>query len=178
LKVSSHYRVYTDGASSGNPGPAGIGVVVERDGEVLAKLSRYVGETTNNVAEYLAFLYGLGKALELGARDVIFLSDSDLLVKQVKGIYRVKDRKLRDLHRRVMERVRRFRSFNIEHVNRRENSTADGLARRAISSFRSGTGGSGEGRSSSQGRSAEQAGRLRPPQGGEESPSSAGQDAG
>lgn len=161
--MTNRFRAYTDGASSGNPGPSGIGVVIERDSEVLAEFSSYIGETTNNVAEYLAFICGLEKVSELGIEDISFFSDSELMVRQVKGIYKVKNRKLKELHRRAMGRIESFRSFNIEYIDRSKNCIADGLARYAIRSFRSEV---KTGSNSFGGRPDEQAGRPHFPKGG------------
>ena len=162
MKPGYRFKAYTDGASSGNPGPSGIGIVIERNGEVLMEFSIYVGETTNNVAEYLAFICGLEKVSELGIEEVSFFSDSELMVMQIKGMYKVKDRKLKYLHRRAMGKIEGFRSFNIEYIDRRNNCIADSLARYAIRSFRS------EAKASSnlpEGRPAEQAGRPHSPKG-------------
>ncbi len=130
----SKIRIYTDGASSGNPGPSGIGVVIEFDGRTV-EISRSIGKGTNNVAEYRALIAGLEKARELSGgspKDVEIFSDSELLVRQLNGIYRVKDLNLRRLWEKVNELLKGFRSYRIIHISREENMRADELAKRAI----------------------------------------------
>jgi len=125
--------LHTDGASRGNPGPAGVGVVLsDADGRVLAEVARFLGETTNNQAEYAALLEGLRQALELGAEEVLVRSDSELLVRQILGEYHVRNPKLRPLFETAKELLRRFRSWRIEHVPREANARADELANLAI----------------------------------------------
>jgi len=126
-------RIHTDGAARGNPGPAGIGVLLaEPDGRVVERLHRYVGEATNNVAEYLALLAGLQRAYELGYREAELFSDSELLVRQLEGRYRVRHPKLRPLFEAAQERIARFKEFRIRHVPRAENAEADALANLGI----------------------------------------------
>jgi len=125
--------IYVDGASRGNPGPAGVGVFLQgADGVFSRESFEYIGEATNNVAEYRALLLALRKARALGARAVTVFSDSELLVKQLKGEYRVRDPKLLALHRKVCAYLPLFPSFRIEHVMREQNRKADELANRAI----------------------------------------------
>lgn len=123
----------TDGASRGNPGPAGIGVVIEVDG-TGQRLERfaYIGETTNNVAEYRALLLALAEAEKLSPPAVTVRSDSELLVRQLNGEYRVKSPLLKPLFLDAVRRLRRFPSARILHVGREENVQADLLANRAI----------------------------------------------
>jgi ribonuclease HI len=133
--------VNCDGAARGNPGPAGIGVVVATtDGEVLATIAEGLGETTNNVAEYTAALEGLRRAAELGASDVLLRSDSELLVKQLRGDYKVKAAHLRDLYREVMAEATRFASIRFEHVPRERNRDADRLANQGVDGWLSAEG--------------------------------------
>jgi ribonuclease HI len=121
--------VETDGASRRNPGPAGIGAVVRTpEGEVLAELAEGIGETTNNVAEYTAALEGLRRAADLGATDVELRADSNLLIEQLAGRYRVKAAHLRPLHEAVLGQARRFERIVYRHVPREENTHADRLA--------------------------------------------------
>ncbi len=108
--------VESDGASRGNPGPAGAGYFVSQDDRVLAKGKRYLGITTNNVAEYRGMIMGLEKALELEAEGVRALSDSLLVVRQIQGHYRVRKDHLKPLHRRCMDLASRFGSFSVEYV--------------------------------------------------------------
>ena len=125
--------VRTDGASRGNPGPAGVGVVLEIEGESRwIERASYIGEATNNVAEYRALLLALGEAEKLVPSSLTILSDSELLVRQIRGEYRVKSDLLRPLHREVLERLRGFPRARIVHVGREENRAADRLANRAI----------------------------------------------
>jgi ribonuclease HI len=118
-----------DGAARGNPGPAGIGVVIAAsDGTVLDTIARGIGETTNNVAEYTAVIEGLRRASALGAQDVLVRSDSRLLVEQLSGRYRVKAPHLQRLHGEALELARRFARIRFEHVPRGRNAEADRLA--------------------------------------------------
>jgi len=123
----------TDGASRGNPGPAGAGVVIEAEGTAdRIEISEYLGETTNNVAEYRALLLGLRRAEALSPSSLTIYSDSELLVRQVVGEYRVKSLRLRPLFQETVQRLRRFPSARILHVGRGQNVEADRLANRAI----------------------------------------------
>jgi ribonuclease HI len=125
--------IYIDGASRGNPGQAGAGVLISDDeGRKLDRISRFLGHKTNNEAEYGALLLGLGEAKRLGAASVRVFTDSELIARQVQGTYRVKDEKLKMLHRRVMENVREFSSFQIDSIPREQNREADDLANKAI----------------------------------------------
>jgi ribonuclease HI len=123
----------TDGASRGNPGPAGIGVVIEAEdsGESL-EMCAYIGETTNNVAEYRALNLGLEEAGKLDPSALTVLLDSELLVRQLSGEYKVRAEHLRPLHGDACRRLRRFPGVRILHVRREENMKADLLANRAI----------------------------------------------
>ena len=118
-----------DGAARGNPGPAGAGaVVVAPDGTVLAEVAEGLGETTNNVAEYTAAIRGLEEAARLGALRVLLRSDSQLLINQLNGRYRVKTAHLVPLHRRIRDLVSSFERVTFEHVPRAQNAEADRLA--------------------------------------------------
>jgi ribonuclease HI len=121
--------VNCDGAARGNPGPAGIGVVIaEPDGTVIDTIAEGLGETTNNVAEYTAVLRGLRRVAALGAAEVLLRSDSRLLIEQLKGHYRVKAPHLRPLHAEILALVPRFDRIRFEHVPRERNADADRLA--------------------------------------------------
>jgi len=121
--------VETDGAARNNPGPAGIGAVVRTpDGEVLGEIAEGLGETTNNVAEYTAVIRGLEEAKRLGAHEVLLRSDSQLLINQLTGRYRVKAPHLQPLHRRVRALLAAFAKVDLEHVPRERNVEADRLA--------------------------------------------------
>ncbi len=126
-------RVYTDGAARGNPGPAGAGVHIEdARGRPLAEASQFLGEATNNVAEYRALLLGLERARELGAKEVEIRADSELVVRQMTGEYRVRNAGLQDLHRQARVLEQAFQSVKYVHIRREENDAADRLANRAI----------------------------------------------
>jgi ribonuclease HI len=122
-----------DGGSRGNPGPAGIGVVLRAtDGTQLLTLGRFIGRATNNVAEYRALITGLQKAKELGARRVAIRGDSELVVKQMKGEYRVKNEALRDLYDEACALLGQFAGSTIDHNYRNKNALADKLANLAM----------------------------------------------
>ncbi len=124
--------LHVDGASIGNPGPAGAGaVIVDRTNRTLAEISRPLGVTTNNVAEYRALIIGLEKARELGVRNIHVRADSELMVKQMNGDYRIKDEKLKALSREAHDIADSFDSFEIQHVERSKNRAADRLSKRA-----------------------------------------------
>jgi ribonuclease HI len=123
----------TDGASRGNPGPAGIGVTIEAEGTAdSAEYCAYIGETTNNVAEYRALLLALEEAEKLSPPSITVRSDSELLVRQLNGVYKVKSAHLKPLFLEAVRRLRRFPEARILHVGREENIKADLLANRAI----------------------------------------------
>jgi ribonuclease HI len=127
--------LWTDGAARGNPGPAGIGALLKTpSGEILAADSAYLGEATNNVAEYKALLMGLSRALALGVRRIEIRADSELLVKQIKGQYRVKSPGLLPLFQAAIQLLARFESSRLVHVRREQNSEADRLANAGIDS--------------------------------------------
>ncbi len=122
-----------DGASRGNPGEAGCGAVIyDEDSEILKELSSYLGLSTNNVAEYRGLLLGLEGVLELGGRKLQIRSDSELLVRQLNGVYRVKDEKLKVLYRKALDLLGRLEAYRIIHVRREHNKLADRLANVAI----------------------------------------------
>jgi ribonuclease HI len=123
--------IHTDGASSGNPGASGIGVVIEF-GNKTYEHSAYIGVATNNVAEYEALIRGLEEALALGAQEVEARMDSELLAKQLSGEYRVKHPGLLPLYQKVLRLVASFRRVTFAHVPRQENKRADKLAKDAV----------------------------------------------
>ena len=125
--------IYIDGASRGNPGRAGAGIwITNREGRKISEVSRYLGRKTNNEAEYWALLLGLREAKRLGGDTVRIFTDSELVERQIKGIYRVKDLNLKVLHKAVIENLETFSSFEIESIPREENKEADRLANQAI----------------------------------------------
>ena len=121
-----------DGASRGNPGRAAIGIVVLKDGKPVREIAETIGQTTNNIAEYRALLRGLEEAAALGARTVRICSDSELVVRQLSGQYKVRSAHLAPLHRQALARMRQFDHVAIIHVPREENQGADALANRAL----------------------------------------------
>jgi ribonuclease HI len=128
-------RIYVDGCSRGNPGSAGIGYLIfDEDGRLLSKKWKHVGVRTNNEAEYLAAIEALREALSLRASEIELLSDSELLIKQVRGEYAVRSSRLAPLHEELMRLVGSFEKFAAMHVERDENREADRLAKLAASS--------------------------------------------
>lgn len=131
--LAGTWRLHTDGAARGNPGPAGIGIVLVRpDGEVADELARFIGHATNNVAEYTALITGLERALQFGVFDLDVYSDSELLVRQLNGEYRVKNAGLKPLYERVRQLAGQFRRVRYFHVPREQNRRADELANEGI----------------------------------------------
>jgi len=126
--------IYTDGASLGNPGRAAIGVVIH-DGQdrVVSRLSRSIGYATNNQAEYWAIIVALEETARLGAGAVDIKSDSELVVEQLNGRYRVKKASLRPLYQKVVQLIGSLESFTITHIPREQNREADNLAHLALS---------------------------------------------
>jgi len=127
--------IFADGGSRGNPGPAGCGAVIKLDsdkGEIIAELSKFLGNTTNNVAEYTGLIIGLEKAKEMGFKKVVVKMDSELVVKQMTGAYQVKNEGLRPLFMKACALSREFNWFEITHVRRELNKEADKLANRAM----------------------------------------------
>ncbi len=131
--TNSRLLINADGASRGNPGPAAIGATIKDErGRLLASVSQPIGPTTNNQAEYLALIAALEKAVGLGAQQVDVRLDSELVVKQLQGKYRVKNAALRPLYLRAAELLGRFEGFTIAAVPRAENAEADRLANDAL----------------------------------------------
>ncbi len=122
----------SDGGARGNPGPAGAGFVIEVDGDVVCSGGRYLGEVTNNVAEYEALIWGLENVSALEHTHVSVFADSELLVKQINGAYRVKNEGLKPLFLRALELLRGFESYDVNHVRRENNKLADAMANAAM----------------------------------------------
>jgi ribonuclease HI len=130
--------IHTDGAARGNPGPAGLGAVLRdaSSGEIVAELARYLGTRTNNYAEWVAVEAALEEALRIGASRIDLRTDSELVARQISGIYRVKHPDLRPIHARVMRLLARFAGYTVGHVPREQNRDADRLSNVAIDQLR------------------------------------------
>ena len=143
-----HYLIaHSDGGARGNPGPAGYGVVIQDEsGRKVAALSEYLGHQTNNFAEYQGLIAALEYAIQHGPKALKLISDSELLVRQIKGIYKVKNATLQDLHGRAKELIAQLDWFSIGHALREQNQEADRLANEAMDKGmgRSGRAGAGE----------------------------------
>lgn len=125
--------IYTDGGARGNPGPAGIGcVILDEQGNAVAEISKCIGEATNNQAEYQALIAGLTKAKELGAREIDFFLDSELVVKQLNREYRVKDKELALLFVQAYNLTLGFKKVIFKHIRREKNELADRLVNLAL----------------------------------------------
>jgi ribonuclease HI len=133
-KAPEHYLIaHSDGGARGNPGPAGYGVVIQDEaGKKVAALSQYLGHQTNNVAEYQGLIAALEYAIEHGHKALKVVSDSELLVRQIKGIYKVKNLTLQELHGRAQELIAQLEWFSIDHALREHNREADELANQAM----------------------------------------------
>jgi ribonuclease HI len=128
-----HTRLYCDGAARGNPGPAGAGaVIVNPAGHIVAKVGKFLGEETNNVAEYMGLILGLKRAKAMGIKELEVLADSELVVKQVNGDYAVKAEHLQPLHAEAVALLKAFDQIEIRHIPREENGQADAMSNRAI----------------------------------------------
>src|SRR5277367_6253223 len=128
-----HLIAHSDGGARGNPGPAGYGVVIQDESGIrVAALSEYLGHQTNNFAEYQGLIAALEWAIEHGPKALKLISDSELLVRQIKGIYKVKNAVLQDLHGRAKELIAQMEWFSIGHAFREQNQDADRLANEAM----------------------------------------------
>ncbi len=164
-------EIYTDGACSGNPGPAGIGVVIKADGRIIKEISKFIGQATNNIAEYTALIYALQEALILKADEVWVKTDSELMHRQVIGLYKVKHENIKPLFEQVRHLSAGFQQFHLDHIPREQNSEADQLSRQAITKAPLA---SATGADHICNNTASQDGRPSALGGGEESPSSKG----
>ncbi len=122
----------SDGGARGNPGPAGAGFVIETDGTIICRGGRFLGSTTNNVAEYEAMIWGLENVRALGFSAVDVYADSELMVKQLNGVYRVKNEGLKPLYRRATQLLDELSSYSVNHVRREDNADADAMANAAM----------------------------------------------
>jgi ribonuclease HI len=120
--------IFADGGSRGNPGPAASGAVVtDESGTVVREIGTFLGTTTNNVAEWTGLISGVEAALELGADEIIIRLDSELVIKQLTGVYRVKHPNMIPLHAKAKALLKKFRHVDIKHVPRRQNAAADAV---------------------------------------------------
>ena len=124
--------IFTDGASRNNPGEAGAGIFIVQDSVPIEKITRYLGRTTNNVAEYTAAIIGLEHAVKLRASSVKLYADSELLVRQLNGQYKVRNEGLKPLFAKVKELIAKIGSVEVQYIPREKNKEADALANRAI----------------------------------------------
>lgn len=133
LEIPDKAILRCDGAASGNPGPAGIGMALfDRQGNEIHQWGCPIGEETNNVAEYLAMMEGLRRAAEMEISCIRVLSDSQLLVRQINGQYKVRNARLRELYARSMELLEKFEDWEVEHVDRSENELVDEIAKQQV----------------------------------------------
>jgi ribonuclease HI len=131
--MSKKLVINTDGGARGNPGHAGIGLVIKSDtGEIVYQYGAYIGETTNNVAEYKALIKALEESVHLGGSDLLIQMDSELIVKQMQGIYKIKEPTLKLLAEEVKSLLKQFEKYEFKHVRREFNKEADALVNQAI----------------------------------------------
>ena len=124
--------LFTDGASRNNPGESGAGIFIMRDGARLEGIARYLGTTTNNIAEYTAAIIALEHAVKLGASSVRLHADSELMVKQLNGQYKVKNEGLKPLYMKAKDLIAKIGSVEVKYIPREQNKEADALANKAI----------------------------------------------
>lgn len=130
---SKKFHLYTDGGSRGNPGPSGIGIIIlGPDKKKIKESFKFIGHSTNNVAEYSALVSGLEEAIGLDVADILIYLDSELLVKQLSGEYKVKDPNMKVLFERSLGLLKKFETFEIKHIPREKNKDADRLVNKAI----------------------------------------------
>ncbi len=130
--VTKTINIFADGGSRGNPGPSAIGVVLYGDGGKIDEVSRYIGVATNNVAEYMAAIFGLQESLFRGAKNIVLNLDSELVAKQLRGEYRVKDHSIQKFFYIAMNLIKGFDKVTIKEIPREENGEADGLVNQAL----------------------------------------------
>jgi len=132
----NHLEIYIDGASKGNPGKSGIGVVIHQNNRLVKNIASYIGVATNNVAEYTALIYALEEALLLKASSLKINTDSQLLARQLNKIYKVRNEGIISLYNRAVHLLTGFDNVLISHIPREENTVADKLATQAIKESR------------------------------------------
>ncbi|MFH0887328.1 MAG: ribonuclease HI family protein [bacterium] len=125
-------EIYVDGGSRGNPGDAGIGIVIKKGKETIKEISEYIGKATNNVAEYVALNRGLQEAVLCNYHDIAIFADSELMVRQLIGEYKVRDESLRPLNYLALSLIKKFKNQRIFHIPRENNKEADKLLNKAI----------------------------------------------
>ena len=130
--MRSALEIFVDGACSGNPGEAGIGVVINHEGKTVKEVSKAIGEATNNIAEYSALVYALQEAVVMRARELKVFTDSELMFRQVTGAYKIKNEKLKFLFDQVQLLRKGFDRVDMAHIPREKNKQADKLATQAI----------------------------------------------
>jgi len=137
MDLNKTYTLNTDGGSSGNPGHAAIGgLVKDYNGNVIHRFTKYIGKTTNNIAEYKALVEGLGYCDANNIVNVVCILDSELVVKQLNGVYKVKNEGMRQMYKNVMALVKRLRIVKFTHVVRAKNAEADALVNETLESYR------------------------------------------
>lgn len=124
--------IYIDGAARGNPGPAGAGIVLKEGIKTIRTIYKYLGDTTNNIAEYSALISGLQEAIALGYKNAKLYLDSELVVQQLKGDFRVKNSNIRSVFNKAIALINNFNNIKIIKIDRRDNKEADKLANKAI----------------------------------------------
>lgn len=124
--------IYVDGAARGNPGPAGAGIVLKEGNKTIKEIYKYLGDTTNNIAEYSALISGLQEAIALGYKNAELYLDSELVAQQLKGDYRVRDSNIKTLFDKAIPLINQFDNIKIIKIERRDNKEADKLANKAI----------------------------------------------
>ena len=132
MKEDGLLTIYTDGAARGNPGPAAFAFIIQREGQEDVEEKSRIGSATNNVAEYTALIKALERAKELGGRRLLIHSDSELMVNQMKGVYKVKNAGLRPLYEEARRLADQFEHVTIRHIRREQNSGADALCNQAL----------------------------------------------
>ena len=134
--MSKSLEIFTDGACSGNPGEAAVGVVIRQDGKVVKEISQTIGSATNNIAEYTALIYALQEALILRADHLEIFTDSELMYKQVTGQYKIKQEHIKSLFDQVQHLWKGFKKIELLHVVREKNKEADKLATTALKNLK------------------------------------------
>jgi ribonuclease HI len=125
-------EIYIDGASKGNPGPSGIGVVICRDGQTIKNISSFIGNATNNIAEYTALIYGLQESLMLNVQSLKINTDSQLLHRQINKVYKIKSPNILGLYNQALHLMSAFKEVSINYISRKANRGADKLATQAV----------------------------------------------